>query len=265
VVVGTDAEWETEGSDRESMALPGAQDELLERVLDAQPRTVVVVNAASPVSMPWAPHAASIVQAWFPGQEWGRALADVLAGDVSPSGRLPTTIPASAVDAPPMAGGPSSYPGEGGEVHYTEGPLVGYRWFDAHGIEPRYPFGHGLTYTTFEYGGARATGEHVVVDLANTGARAGSEVVQAYVRRIAGAGEGEGTVRPFHALAGFAKVHLDAGERRSVEIALSERAFQRWDVDAHRWVLVPGEYEVQVGASSRDARATARLDVTITA
>ena len=125
-VVGTDNDWETEGNDRESMALPPPQDELVRAVAAANPSTVVVVNAASPVEMPWADDVAAILQAWFPGEEWGNALADVLSGDVSPSGKLPTTIPVRLEDTPAF----TNYPGERGQVRYGEGVFVGYRWYD---------------------------------------------------------------------------------------------------------------------------------------
>ena len=261
LVVGTDGEWETEGNDRESMALPGRQDELIERVLAAQPRTAVVVNAASPVAMPWADRAAATLQAWFPGQEWGRALADVLSGDVAPSGRLPTTIPHRLGDAPPMAGGTRSYPGEDGAVHYTEGLLVGHRWYDTHEIAPRFPFGHGLSYTTFVWSGAEAVpgadgGATVRVRVENTGAHAASEVVQVYVHCVDHAPN-----RPDQELRGFAKVALAPGASQVVEVPIAARAFQRWDVDASEWATVAGDYELRVAASSRDVRA--RLALTI--
>ena len=183
-VVGTDNDWETEGNDRESMALPPPQDELVRAVAAANPRTVVVVNAASPVEMPWADDVAAIVQAWFPGEEWGNALADVLSGDVSPSGKLPTTIPVRLEDTPAF----TNYPGERGQVRYGEGVFVGYRWYDTRRIEPRFCFGHGLSYTTFELGaadvgrrrGARARDEH------GHGARRGNGAVLRARRRGVG-------------------------------------------------------------------------------
>ena len=147
-VIGTDNDWETEGVDRESMALPPPQDELIRAVAAVNPATVVVVNAASPIAMPWADDVAAILQAWFPGEEWGNALADVLSGDTSPSGKLPTTIPVRLEDTPAF----TSYPGERGQVRYGEGVFVGYRWYDTRRIEPRFCFGHGLSYTTFELG-----------------------------------------------------------------------------------------------------------------
>ncbi|HVC26082.1 MAG TPA: glycoside hydrolase family 3 C-terminal domain-containing protein, partial [Acidimicrobiales bacterium] len=148
VVVGTNEDWESEGFDRESMSLPGAQDELIARVAGAHPEVVVVVNAGSPVAMPWAAEVGAILQLWFPGQEAGNALADVLFGDVNPSARLPVTVPESLADSGAAAG----YPAVHGRLAYGEGVNVGYRHFDATGIEPRFCFGHGLSYTSFSYG-----------------------------------------------------------------------------------------------------------------
>src|SRR3954467_13720288 len=144
-VVGTDGDWETEGNDRESMTLPPPQDDLVRAVSAVNPHTAIVVNAASPVEMDWAEHGGAVMQCWFAGEEWGHALADVLSGDISPSGKLPTTIPEHIEDTPAF----KSYPGENGSVHYEEGVFVGYRWYDTHSIAPRYCFGHGLSYTTF--------------------------------------------------------------------------------------------------------------------
>jgi beta-glucosidase len=254
-VVGTDGEWETEGHDRESMDLPGAQDDLVRAVAAVNPRTVVVVNAASPVSMPWAADVAAVLQCWFPGEEWGNALADVLSGDVPPSGKLPTTIPARLQDTPAY----TSYPGELGKVRYGEGLFVGYRWYDARDVEPRFCFGHGLSYTAFDVGDLRwvATGDDTVtvrVSVTNTGGRRGAEVVQCYVRDV------EATVaRPVQELKAFEKVWLDPGARTDVTFALGRRAFEYWDPERGEWVLEPGEFEVRVGTSSRDIRARATI------
>jgi beta-glucosidase len=251
VVVGLDSEWESEGHDRPDMSLPGGQAELVARVAAANPRTVVVVNAGAAVDMEWAPEVPAIVQLWYAGQEGANALADVLLGDVNPSGRLPTTFPVRLDDVPAMA----SYPGGDGRVVYEEGVFVGYRGFDAHGITPRFPFGHGLSYTTFGYGELRLDGRSVEVDVANTGPVAGAEVVQLYVADI------EASVpRPPQELAGFAKVRLDPGEKTSVRFELDDRAFSFWE-DGHRWRIEPGEFEVRVGPSSRDIRARARLTI----
>jgi len=242
-VVGTDNDWETEGNDRESMALPPPQDELVRAVAAANPRTVVVINAASPVEMPWCDDVAAIVQAWFPGEEWGNALVDVLSGDASPSGKLPTTIPARLEDTPAF----TTYPGEGGQVRYGEGVFVGYRWYDARRIEPRFPFGHGLSYTTFAIEEPSWDGARVHVRVTNTGAVRGAEVVQCYVRDV------EATVaRPPRELKAFAKVELDPGDSTEVTLTFDDRAFSFWDPAEHRWTLEPGEFELCIGTSSRD-------------
>jgi len=250
-VVGTDNDWETEGNDRESMALPPPQDELVRAVAAANPRTVVVINAASPVEMPWCDDVAAIVQAWFPGEEWGNALADVISGDASPSGKLPTTIPVCLEDTPAF----TSYPGERGQVHYGEGVFVGYRWYDARRIEPRFPFGHGLSYTTFDLGEPAWDGSSVQVRVTNTGTTRGAEVVQCYVRDVTAT-----VARPPQELKAFAKVELDPGESQDVTLPLDDRAFSFWDTETRAWTLEPGEFELRVGTSSRDLRH--RLTVT---
>ncbi|MEQ9002721.1 MAG: glycoside hydrolase family 3 C-terminal domain-containing protein, partial [Pseudomonadales bacterium] len=181
LVAGSNADWETEGNDRRSMALPGDQDALIEAVLAVNPNTVVVLNTGAPVAMPWFDRARAVVQAWLPGQEFGNALTDVLTGAVNPSGRLPTTIPRRLKDTPAF----TSYPGEHGRVLYGERMFMGYRWYDSRDLAPLVPFGHGLSYTRFDYGAASATpydeGVTVSVEVTNAGDRAGQEVVQVYV------------------------------------------------------------------------------------
>jgi beta-glucosidase len=251
LVVGTDNEWESEGHDRESLRLPGAQDELVEAVLAANPRTVVVLNAASPIATEWADDAAALLQVWFAGEELGRGLADVLFGDESPSGRLPTTIPYRLEDTPAF----DFYPGHDGKVEYGEGLLMGYRWYDARGVAPRYPFGFGLSYTTFELGPVEvssttfADGDtiDVTVPVTNTGTRRAAEVVQCYVHDVAAAVE-----RPEQELKAFAKVLLEPGETQSVTLTLGRRAFAYWDPVAKDWQVEPGEFELRIGSSSRD-------------
>ena len=241
-VVGTDNDWESEGHDRESMALPPPQDELIRAITAVNPATVVVVNAASPVEMPWADDVAAIMQAWFPGEEWGNALADVLSGDVSPSGKLPTTIPVRLEDTPAF----TNYPGERGQVRYGEGVFVGYRWYDTRLIEPRFCFGHGLSYTTFELGAPTWDGDAVNVRVTNTGPVRGAETVQCYVH------DAEASVaRPQQELKAFAKVWLDPGESRDIRLPLDDRAFAFWDVAVHDWTVEPGAFELRIGTSSR--------------
>ncbi|MBI5089576.1 MAG: glycoside hydrolase family 3 C-terminal domain-containing protein, partial [Actinobacteria bacterium] len=173
VVVGTNDDWETEGEDRADMELPGRQDELIARVAAANPNTIVVINAGSPVTMPWLDAVPAVMQVWFPGEEIGNSIADVLVGDAEPGGRLPTTIPKALIDTPAAI----SHPGKNGLAPYDEGVLIGYRWYDARQIEPQFPFGHGLGYTTWELTGASVTGSiaggvSVRVDVTNSGDRA---------------------------------------------------------------------------------------------
>jgi beta-glucosidase len=247
VVVGTNDDWETEGEDRSDMVLPGRQDELVARVAAANPNTIVVVNAGSPVTMPWLDDVAAVMQVWFPGEEIGNSITDVLLGDAEPGGRLPTTIPRALIDTPAAI----SHPGKNGLAPYDEGVLIGYRWYDARGIEPQFPFGHGLGYTSWtldalDVSGSVAEGVTVRGVVTNTGDRAGSTVVQCYVEPPAA------DDRPPRTLAGFVKVHAEPNESVSVEVVLDGRAFRTWDVQVHDWVLVPGEHTIAAGWSSRD-------------
>ncbi|WP_138444770.1 beta-glucosidase family protein [Sinomonas susongensis] len=240
VVVGTTEEVESEGYDRESLALPGRQDELVEAVLEANPNTVVVVNAGAPVLMPWLGKAKAVLLVWFPGQQMGTALADVLTGAVEPGGHVPTTWP-----APDGVVQPENIPVDG-TVRYDEGLNIGYKAYLEHGIEPAVPFGHGLGYTSWALSEAEVSGdgEAVSVTVANTGDRTGAHVVQVYVSRPDSAVE-----RPAAWLAAFAKVTLGAGETRRLEIPLPRRAFEHWDTDAHDWAVEPGEFVVEAGPS----------------
>jgi beta-glucosidase len=261
VVVGTSTDFETEGNDRETMDLPGAQDELVARVVAANPRTVVIINAGSPVSMPWAEDISALAQVWFPGMEGSAALADVLVGAAEPGGRLPHTIPVRAEDGPAYASAPASYPGVDGTVSYVEGVLMGYRGYDAAETEPRFCFGHGLGYTTWEMSDARAKvvdgGDvSLSVDLANTGGRDGREVVQVYLETPP-----DDLVRAPRALVAFGAAHLAAGERRTIELTVDRRALQVWDPSAAAWVTRPGRHVLHVGRSSRDLRTSVVIDL----
>ena len=257
VVVGLNSDWETEGTDRTTLALAGPQDELVARVVAANPNTVVVVNAGAPVLMPWADRVPGIVQLWYPGQEGGRALADVLFGDVNPSGRLPTTFPQRLEDTPAFL----HEADEGERVVYGEGVYVGYRWYDTRSIEPTFCFGHGLSYTTFAYGPADVTEPDadgrrtVTVTVTNTGDRAGKEIVQLYVAPP------EGIRRPVQELRAFAAVTLEPGRSAPVQLVLDDRALAYWDVVEHAWATPPGGYELRLGPSSRDVRATLTVEV----
>jgi beta-glucosidase len=258
VIAGLTREWESEGFDRADMRLPGQQDELIARVAAANPRTAVVLNVGSPVEMPWAEDVPTILQSWYGGQEAGNALADVLFGDVTPSAKLPTTFPTRLEDNPAFI----NYPGENGKVYYGEGLFVGYRYYDKKQLAPRFPFGHGLSYTTFTYANLQLNGSQfgpgdeiaVSLDVTNTGQRAGQEVVQVYVRD-----EESRLVRPPQELKAFAKVALEPGETKSVTLTLTRQSLAYYDPAAGGWVTEPGDFTLLVGSSSRDIRLTGRL------
>ncbi len=252
VVVGSNGQWESEGHDRPDLSLPGRQRELIEAVLDVNRRTVVVVNAGSPVEMPWAARAGAVLMTWYPGEEGADALADMIVGVAEPSGRLPVTFPARVDDGPAGLGVEGErYPGVEGRVVYGEGVLVGYRFFETAHLAPLFPFGFGLSYGDMAFEHVQADGDGVTVTLVNNGTRRGTEVVQVYVRAP------ESLVRrPDRELVGFAKVGVDAGGRETVRVELGAAAFRYWDVDMHAWRTDPGRYEVLVGASSRDIRAS---------
>ncbi|BCH35276.1 glycosyl hydrolase [Mesorhizobium sp. L-8-10] len=258
VFVGRSGEWDTEGSDLEGIALPGRQDELVAAVLKANPRTVVVLQTGGPVELPWMVDAPAILQAWYPGQECGNAIADVLFGDAEPGGRLPQTFPRRWSDNPTWSQDPEVYPGSGGKVRYEEGVFIGYRHYDRFGLEPLFPFGHGLGYTSFALsdldvierrGGARAT-----VKVINTGKRRGSTVVQLYV------GDLEASVpRPMKELKAFAKIALDPGETRELTFDLAPRAFAFFDQGAGCWRIEEGTFELHAGFSATDLRQSAAI------
>jgi beta-glucosidase len=259
--VGLNGEWDTEGLDRPGIELPGRQDELVERVAAASPRTVVVLQSGGPVALPWLDGVGAVLQAWYPGQECGNAIADVLFGKADPGGRLPQTFPVRLEDNPAFP----NYPGAHGKVRYEEGVFVGYRHYDREGIRPQFPFGHGLSYTTFAYAGLRLGAERiepggrleVALEVTNTGARAGSEVVQIYVRD-----EQAPVPRPEKELKAFAKVALAPGETTTVVRALDMRALAWFDPGSGAWRADAGRFEVLVGASAADIRARAAFQLT---
>jgi beta-glucosidase len=264
VVVGSNGQWESEGHDRPDLSLPGRQRELAEAVLDANPRTVVVVNAGSPVEMPWADRAGAVLMTWYPGEEGADALADMVVGASEPTGRLPVSFPARVEDGPTGVSAAGSeeaaasrYPGVDGKVVYGEGVLVGYRYYETAGVAPAFCFGHGLSYGDVVYDEVDVTAARVRVRLVNKGVRTGTEVVQIYVRALDSPVE-----RPDRELAGFVKVAVDPGQPETVEWELDAAAFRYWDVDTEDWRSDPGRYEVLVGASSRDIRATVPIEWT---
>jgi beta-glucosidase len=259
VVVGTDSAWETEGRDRKSADLPGRQNELVERILDANDRTIVIVNAGSPMNLPWAERAPALMVVWFPGQEFGNALADVLVGQLEPGGRLPVTLAAHDEDYPAF----DTVPGPDGRLVYGEGLNVGYRGFEAAGTTPAFPFGHGLGYTSFEFesmtlraGPGESEPVEIRVRIRNAGHRSGKEVVQAYVAPLA-----PSVPRPRRELKGFVVVRLQPGESVEVGLILDNRDLAHWDVAHHAWKVDPGRYEIQVGRSSADIRLRETIEL----
>jgi len=241
VVVGTNSKVESEGYDRENLDLPGRQDDLVRAVAAANPRTIVIVNAGSPVTLPWAEDVAAIVLGYFGGQEFGTAMADIITGANEPGGRLPTTWPKSLSDAPVTEVTPTD-----GVLTYDEGIHIGYRaWLNA-GTAPAFAFGHGLGYTSWSWDAAQADddGYAVTVTVTNTGDRPGKQVVQVYAERADSAVE-----RPARWLVGFAAVRAEAGETASVSIPVPARRLAYWD---GAWVVEPGLYTLRVGASATD-------------
>ena len=263
LVVGLDSEWESEGYDRQTMDLPknGSQDRLIEAVIAANPRTVIVNQSGTPITMPWVHKAPAILQAWYQGQEAGNALADVLLGNHSPSGKLPTTFPVRIEDNPAY----HNWPGENLETVYGEGIYVGYRHYERSKIAPLFPFGHGLTYTTFEYGTPTATttvltesGEiTITIPVTNTGSVAAHEIVQAYVKDI------KSTLpRPEKELQGFGKVFVQPGETKIVTLKLDKYSAGYFDTSLGQtgaWIAEEGAFEVLIGASSADIRYVFRF------
>ena len=261
VVVGT-AGTEGEGNDRPSMNLPGTQDALIQAVAAANKNTVVVLNNGTPVTMTgWLSHVPALLEAWFPGQEGGAALAAILFGDVNPSGKLPTTLAAAREDYPDFG----HFPGVSGHVDYAEGIYVGYRHFDKAHIAPLFPFGYGLSYTTFRYGSITLSSAALAptgtltakVNVTNIGKRAGAEVVEMYLHDPAPRID-----RPLRELKGFQKVWLEPGETKTVSLAVTPRALAYCNVAGKQWKADAGQYEVEIGSSSRDIRQSATLQLT---
>jgi beta-glucosidase len=257
VMVG-EISGEGESHERTTLALAGTQDALVKAVAGANPKTVVVLKSGGPVLMPWLSSVPAVVQAWYPGEEDGNAVAGILFGDFNPSAKLPMTFPKRESDLPTKTA--EQYPGiKGADGHYTakysEGVFVGYRHYDRAGVAPLFPFGHGLSYTTYRYSNlAVAPGEGgdvvVTADITNTGAKFGGEVVQLYV----GAPAAAAVPIPPQQLKGFTKARVAPGQTVQVSFRLDSRAFSYWDASAHRWKIAGGTYPILVGSSSRDIR-----------
>ena len=249
VVAGLTPEWESEDFDRIDMKLPGDQNELIQRVVAANPNTIVVLNNGSPLELPWLDQVPAVLQSWYSGQELGNAIADVLFGETNPSGRLPQTWPVRLEDNPAYI----NYPGENGQVHYGEGIFVGYRYYDKKKIRPLFPFGHGLSYSTFKYSNLTLSkkqvspGEQIEiqVEVQNTGSTFGQEVVQLYLQDV------EATLtRPEKELKAFQKVGLEPGESRTVTLHLKPESLAYYDPAQQRWIAEAGEFQVLVGSSA---------------
>ncbi len=286
VIVGTNNDWETEGHDRDTLDLPGTQSELIRRVCLANPHTVVVVNAGAPINTEWAQGAPAVLQAWFGGQEMANALVDVVFGDADPSGRLPTSFP-ECIEHTPSFG---NFPGEHGQIRYGEGVLMGYRWYEARKLPVAFAFGHGLSYTTFDFGIPRVSSVslsasslagntlQVTVPVSNIGSRRGGEVVQCYVGAL-----NPKVVRPPKELKAFEKLWLEPGETREVILTLDSRSFAYWDPgNAYRgplqpsaaglftdtppstrgWTIDPDIYRIHIGRSSDDIAHTIDMEIT---
>lgn len=267
VFIGRNGEWDTEGSDLPSIELPGRQNELVAAIANANPNTIVVLQTGGPVEMPWIGSVAALLQAWYPGQEAGNAIADVLTGAAEPSGRLPQTFPVRWADNPAHSQDREVYPGLEGKVRYEEGIFVGYRHYNRLGLTPLYPFGFGLGYasfavsdltiddTEFEPGGNVMVG----VTVTNTSGREGSAVVQLYVSDDAASDP-----RPAKELKAFRKLRLDPGETRQITLSLDARAFAFYRPQARHWLVEDGSFTLRLGLSSADLPLTGNVTRTTT-
>lgn len=264
IFAGLPDSYESEGYDRTHMGMPPCQNALIEAVAAANPNTVVVLHNGSPVEMPWADKVAAIVEAYLGGQAVGIATVNVLFGDVNPCGKLPETFPKKLSDNPSFL----YYGGEGNEADYREGIFVGYRYYDKKDMDVLFPFGHGLSYTTFAFENLRLSAAEindtdtltVTVTAKNTGAVPGKTVVQLYV----GKGQTDQVIRPVKELKGFDKVFLNPGESKDVTFTLDKRSFAYWNDELGDWHVETGEYTVSIGHSSRDLAVCAAVKVNST-
>ena len=250
LVVGTNSDWETEGNDRTDLELPGNQNTLINAILEIDPNTILVLNTGSPIRMPWINKAKAVLQCWYPGQEFGNALFDVVMGDTNPSGRLPTSFPKRLEDTPAF----KFYPGEDLQMNYEEDLLVGYKWYQRQNIDTLYPFGYGLSYTSFEYSELSISEINdctykCTFNIKNTGNVDGSEVAQCYVGL-----DSTYSNEPIKSLQGFDKVFIESGQEKTIEIILNKRNFAQWDIKTKNWEIRTGNYEISIGASVDDIR-----------
>jgi len=256
LVVGTNSDWETEGNDRKGLGLPSDQDVLIKRVLAANKNSVLVLNTGSPVSMPWIKSCPAILQTWFPGQEFGNALAEILFGKESPSGKLPTTYPKKLSDTPAY----SCYPGKNLQMDYKEKLLVGYKWYEKKKIEPLFPFGHGLSYSKFELKKVSLLKKKheikIKVKLKNIGNFSTFETVQCYLERKAVKAD-----TPKKKLVDFKKLKVTKDKSKKLTLKVSKRDLSEWDVKKSKWEIARGDYVINVGTSVRDISITEEIKI----
>ena len=256
LVVGTNSDWETEGNDRKGLGLPSDQDVLIKKVLAANKNSVLVLNTGSPVSMPWIKSCPAILQTWFPGQEFGNALAEILFGKESPSGKLPTTYPKKLSDTPAY----SCYPGKNLQMDYKEKLLVGYKWYEKKKIEPLFPFGHGLSYSKFELKKVSLLKKKheikIKVKLKNIGNFSTFETVQCYLERKAVKAD-----TPKKKLVDFKKLKVTKDKSKKLTLKVSKRDLSEWDVKKSKWEIAKGDYVIHVGTSVRDISITEEIKI----
>ena len=248
LIVGTNSDWETEGSDRVDFNLPANQNQVIEEILKSNSNTIVVINTGSPINMPWASKPKAILQTWFAGQEFGNALVDVITGKINPSGKLPTSFPINIEDTPAF----KSYPGKNLQMDYEEKLLIGYRWYDRKNIDLLFPFGHGLSYTKFKYSDLRIEIQDTKkvsckFSIENIGKIAGAEVAQCYISRLE-ADDHE----PLKTLQGFQKKFLHSNEKMEFKINLTPRNFSQWNIEKKEWEIKHGSYQILIGSSSAE-------------
>ena len=251
IFAGMPENFETEGVDRPHMRLPGRQDEFISSVSKVNPRTIVVLNCGSPVELPWIDEVSAVLEAFYPGLEGGNAIANILVGEANPSGKLPVTFPIRYEDNPTFG----NYPGTR-QVFYGEGIFVGYRYYDFKIADVLFPFGHGLSYTQYEYSDLQApeivkNGDNVKLSIKvrNIGKRAGKEIIQLYIQD-----EVSSLIRPIKELKGFAKVSLDPGEEKTIDFEITHRDLSFYQPFVGEWISEPGVFRIMVGSSSRDIR-----------
>ncbi|HKK66736.1 MAG TPA: glycoside hydrolase family 3 C-terminal domain-containing protein, partial [Bacteroidales bacterium] len=253
---------DSEGADRLGLGLPYNQDKLISALAEVNENLVVVMVSGNAVAMPWVNEVPAIVQGWYLGSETGHALASVIAGDVNPSGKLPFTFPEKLEDNSAHAVG--EFPGEDGQVDYNESIWVGYRWHDKEKIKPLFSFGHGLSYTNFEYGKVSSDKKELTADgeitftvsVKNAGNRDGAEIVQLYISDLKSS-----LARPVKELKGFEKVWLKPGETKEVSITIDKKALSFFDDKKHEWIAEPGKFEALIGASSTDIKSKTRFSL----